>query len=98
MADIKVVRFFTGEDVLCEMISTDSTAIEIKNGIVIIPTAQEQITFTPYSPFSKKEETLVIDKDKVVFIATPEDDLLEHYKTVFNENKIVAPKQEIFTG
>lgn len=96
MANVKVVRFFTGEDVLLDLETNNPEHITFVNGIVIIPTANEQVTFTPYSPFSIKKESITVSKDKVVFIATPEEDLVEHYNTVFGN--IVAPKKEIFTG
>jgi len=96
MANVKVVRFFTGEDVLLNLEVVNDEHITFTDGIVIIPTANEQVTFTPYSPFSLKKEKISVSRDKVVFIATPEEDLVEHYNTVFGS--IVAPKKEIFTG
>ena len=92
MSEIKIVRMFTGEDVLCKVtIGTDKILIE--DAVVIVPTSQDSVQFVPYSPFTQKDSKLEIAHDKVMFISVPQNEFTNQHKQMFGG--IVAPDQKI---
>ena len=50
--------------------------------MVVVPTQQSSVQFVPYSPFSTKDP-LSINKDMVVFIAEPDNSLVNQHKKMF---------------
>jgi len=78
---VKVVRMLSGEDVLCECEDKD-TYLEVKDSVVIVPTQNQSVQFVPYSPFSTKD-ALQVNKDMVVFIASPDKSLEDQHKKMF---------------
>ena len=66
MIDAKLLRIVTGEEVIAEIISEDENTITIKNGLVVLPTAQ-QFGFAPWASVidtDRQEEThCVISND-----------------------------------
>lgn len=78
---VKVVRMLSGEDILCICEDKDHF-FEIKDGVVIVPTQNQSVQFVPYSPFTTKDP-LRLNKDMVVFVATPEKSLEDQHKKMF---------------
>lgn len=78
---VKIVRMLSGEDVLCDCEDKD-TFFEFENAVVVVPTQQSSVQFVPYSPFSTKDP-LSINKDMVVFIAEPDNSLVNQHKKMF---------------
>jgi len=93
MSDIKIVRMYTGEDVLCKLKKTGEGFVQIDEAVVIVPTQQNSVQFIPWSPFSEEKETITVSEDKVVFISEPRSDFVNQHKQMFGG--IVAPDQKI---
>ena len=93
MSDIKIVRMYTGEDVLCKLKKTGEGFVQIDDAVVIVPTQQNSVQFIPWSPFSDEKETITVAEDKVVFITEPRSDFVNQHKQMFGG--IVAPDQKI---
>ena len=82
---VKIVRMLSGEDILCELKSVDSSLNElvIDDAVVVVPTQNQSVQFVPYSPFTNKDP-ISINKDMVVFISTPETSLVNQHKKMFS--------------
>ena len=50
MADVKLIRLSSGEDVVATVLAREDQTITIKDAIVAVPTGQGQIGFAPWSP------------------------------------------------
>jgi hypothetical protein len=88
---VKVVRMLSGEDILCVCEDQDDT-IEIKDGVVIVPTQNQSVQFVPYSPFTTKDP-IQLNKDMVVFVADPDKSLQDQHKKMFGG--IITPESSI---
>jgi hypothetical protein len=93
MSEIKIVRLYTGEDVLCKLKRTGEGFIQLEDPVVIVPTQQNSVQFVPWSPFTEEDEVITVAEDKVVFVATPRSDFTNQHKQMFGG--IVAPDQKI---
>lgn len=78
---VKVVRMLSGEDVLCDC-EDNGNSFEFVNAVVVVPTQNQSVQFVPYSPFSTKDP-LTINKDMVVFVAEPDNSLVNQHKKMF---------------
>lgn len=78
---VKVVRMLSGEDVLCDC-EEHEDHFQFQDAVVVVPTQQSSVQFVPYSPFSKKDP-LKINKKMVVFVAEPDNSLLNQHKKMF---------------
>ena len=78
---VKIVRMLSGEDVLCDCEDKDHF-FEFQDAVVVVPTQQSSVQFVPYSPFSTKDP-LMINKDMVVFVAEPDNSLVNQHKKMF---------------
>ena len=92
MSEVKFVRVYTGEDVLCTITEHDDHIV-MEDPVVVIPTQQETVQFVPYSPFTDPDESIKLDKKFVVFIQDPRKDLKDHYKKLFS--KIITADNSI---
>ena len=92
MSEIKIVRMFTGEDVLCK-VTEGQDKIIIEDAVVIVPSSQESVQFVPYAMFCEKDVKLEISKDKVMFVAAPQNQFVNQHKQMFGG--VVAPDTKI---
>ena len=82
--NVKLVRFSFGQEVIGELIEEFDTYIIIKDALAAVPTGQGQLGFVPWAPIiSKTDNQLTIAKSFVVYIATPDDDVIKYHKSVF---------------
>ena len=91
---VKVIKMWTGEDVIADLITGDDSVVELKNPIVAIPAQQGQIGFAPWSPLVDKNAKLKVTRKYVVYIEDPQDDLVEQYNQMFG-NIATPPKKLI---
>jgi len=77
MADIKLVRLFTGEDIITRVTSTPSS-VTLSMPVLIIPTGDGKIQFAPYCHFT--EEDIVVKQEHVVFVVEPQKQLVDSYR------------------
>ena len=91
---VKLIRMWSGEDVIADLSEEKSDSIVITNPIVAIPAQQGQIGFAPWSPLVDKNATLKVTRKYVVYIEDPQDDLVEQYNQMFG-NIATPPKKLI---
>ena len=90
---IKLIRMWSGEDVIANLVKEDSESIIITDPIVAVPSQQEgQIGFAPWSPLHKKGKIKITEK-YVVYIGEPQEEIVEEYKTMFG--KISTPTKKL---
>ena len=93
--NVKVMRTNIGEEVIFTLINEEQSTIEIENPLVAMPNAQGQVGFGPWSFLQKKDTTLTIDRNFVVYICDAEDEIVENYEKIFNPDKIQTPSKKL---
>lgn len=84
MAEVKLIRMQSGEDVVAEIVKSDDTITTVKNAIVAIPTGQGQIGFAPWAPILDKSKNEVDVKNEfIVFIADVDEDIANQHKSMY---------------
>ena len=86
MQDVKILRMTTGEDVIAKVGENDQ-GVSLKQPFVIIPQQTApgkpiQLMMSLYNAFGKSD-TITVDKDKIVFMTEPKDDLLKSYQSKY---------------
>lgn len=86
MADVKLIRMQSGEDVVAEIVNGEkgSQITTIKNAIVAVPTGQGQIGFAPWAPILHKSKNEIEVKNSfIVFIAEVDEDVANQHKQMY---------------
>lgn len=76
MSNTKLVRLFSGEDILAKVISR-SDSVTLQEPILILPAGEGRIGFSPYCPFT--ESDITIKNEHVVFVVEPTTALSDNY-------------------
>ena len=83
--NVKLIRMWSGEDVIADQVGDLTDTIVIRNPIVAIPAGNGQMGFAPWSPLLKgKDEDLEVSKKYVVYIADTQDQIIEQYEQMFS--------------
>jgi len=90
MQDVKILRLVTGEDVIAKVGENDQ-GVSLNKAFVIIPQQTGpgkpiQLMMSLYNAFGKND-TITLDKDKIVFMTDPKDDILKSYEQ--NTSRII---------
>tara|TARA_B100000902_G_scaffold195544_1_gene186823 strand:+ start:355 stop:639 length:285 start_codon:yes stop_codon:yes gene_type:complete len=90
---VKLVRMWSGEDVIADIVKEDSDSIVITNPIVAVPSQQQgQIAFAPWSPLLKKDK-IEVTKKYLVYIGDPQEEIIEQYNSMFG--KLSKPTKQL---
>lgn len=83
--NVKLMRMWSGEDVVADLIEEKEDSVVICNPIVAVPAGQGQMGFAPWSPLLKeKGEELEITKNYIVYIAETQEEIVGQYKNMFS--------------
>mgnify|MGYP003117999184 CR=1 FL=1 len=82
--NVKVLRMNTGEEIIFTLVNEDENMIEVENALVAIPNTQGSIGFGAWSYLQKKNTTLAIDKQFIVYICDANDEVVENYEKIFS--------------
>ena len=90
MNEVKILRLTTGEDVIAKVGENDQ-GVSLSKPFVIIPQQAApgkpiQLMMSLYNAFGKND-TITLDKDKIVFMTDPKDDILKSYEQ--NTSRII---------
>ena len=90
MNDVKILRLSTGEDVIAKVGENDQ-GVSLNKAFVIIPQQTGpgkpvQLMMSLYNAFGKSD-TITLDKDKIVFMTDPKDEILKSYEQ--NTSRII---------
>ncbi len=101
--DLKIVRFFTGEDVIGEVLEVTEKTTKIRNPvrIVVIPSKENPkepgVALAPFTNWSKDKE-FVIYNHVIMCQMEPITDFINQYNSIFGgivmaDNKLILPGQ-----
>ena len=94
MIDVKLFRIATGEEVIAELLSQDDNFVTVKNGLVVIPTAQGGVGFAPWaSVIDRTIPELIIAKNHIVYIAEVDSQVKTKYNEIYG-SKLVVPDEK----
>ena len=83
--NVKLIRMWSGEDVIADFIEDTDQFIVISNPIVAIPTGNGQMGFAPWSPLLKdKDEKIEVKKSYVVYVADSQEQIVDQYEQMFS--------------
>ena len=90
---VKLIRMWSGEDVIADITKEDTDSITITDPIVAVPSqTQGQIAFAPWSPLHAKEKIKVTEK-YVVYMGEPQPEIIEQYNSMYG--KISTPTKKL---
>ena len=90
---VKLIRMWSGEDVITDIVEETNDSYVIENPIVAVPSPQEgRIAFAPWSPLLQKDE-LEVTRKYIVYIGDPQPNIIEQYNTMFS--KISTPTKKL---
>jgi hypothetical protein len=88
MAEIKLVKLTTGEEVLTKY-EVGSASITLHNPVKL-QLSQKGVAMIPLSPFMKENAKIVIDKTSVIYTVDPDEDVVNAYNQQFG-GIMIAP-------
>ena len=93
--NVKLIKMWTGEDVIADLIKETDDTIVIINPIVVVPGGQQgQVGLAPWSPLLKGKDTeLEVTKRYVVYINEPQEEFIDNYKQMFSP--IATPPKKL---
>ena len=90
---IKLIRMWSGEDVIADVIEENEYTITMENPIVAVPSQQPgQIAFAPWSPLHKKGK-IKVSEGYVVYMGEPQPEIIEQYNSMYG--KISKPTKKL---
>ena len=91
---VKLIRMWSGEDVIADIVEENTDSILITDPIVAVPSPQQgNIAFAPWSPLLAKGSGIEVTKKYVVYEANPQEDIIEQYNSMFG--KISKPTKKL---
>ena len=98
MSNVKILRLTTGEDVIADVGENDQ-GVSLNKPFVIIPQQKGpgqpiHLMMSLYNAFGKTD-TITLQKDKIVFMTEPKDDIKNNYEA--NTSKIITPTKGLIT-
>ena len=90
---VKLIRMWSGEDVIADITKEDTDSITITDTIVAVPSQKQgQIAFAPWSPLLQKDK-LEVTKKYIVYIGDPQEEIIEQYNSMFG--KLSKPTKKL---
>jgi hypothetical protein len=91
--NVKLIRMWSGEDVIADQVGDLTDTIVIRNPIVAIPAGNGQMGFAPWSPLLKdKNIDLEVSKKYIVYISEAQEQIVEQYEQMFSVIKSPSKK------
>ena len=91
--NVKLIKMWSGEDVVADVVSEDVAKVIIENPIVALPTSTGTLGFAPWSPLLVEKDTpLEVVCGYVVYINDPQESIVEQYEQQFSPIKTPSKK------
>ena len=91
--NVKLIRMWSGEDVVADLIEEKDDSIVICNPIVAVPAGNGQMGFAPWSPLLKgKNEELEVTRKYIVYMSETQEEIKEQYQEMFSVLKTPSKK------
>ena len=83
--NVKLIRMWSGEDVVADLIEEKEDTIVLTNPIVAIPNGQGTLGFAPWSPLLKDKGVPVeVKRSYTVYITEVQEDVVKQYEQMFS--------------
>ena len=80
---VKLIRMWSGEDVIADIVKEDTDSITFTDPIVAVPSQQQgQIAFAPWSPLLAQGNGIEVTKKYIVYIGDPQEEIIEQYNSM----------------
>ena len=90
---VKLIRMWSGEDVIADIVEENTDSVVITDPIVAVPSQQDgRIAFAPWSPLLQKDK-LEVTKKYIVYIGDPQEEIVEQFNKMFG--KISQPTKKL---
>ena len=87
---IELIRLQSNEMVVAEVVGESEGYLTLKDPVALVPTKEGEINFVPWSPLSERGTDIRMCTSKVVYYATPNEELVKNYKEIFST--IITPQ------
>ena len=76
---VKLIRMWSGEDVIADIVEENTDSIVITDPIVAVPSQEQgRIAFAPWSPLLQKDK-IEVTKKYIVYIGDPQAEIIEQF-------------------
>ena len=83
--NVKLIRMWSGEDVVADLVKETEDSITITNPIVAVPSGQGQMGFAAWSPLLEgRDVELEVTKKYVIYINMPQEQIVEQNNEMFS--------------
>ena len=90
---VKLIRMWSGEDVIADIVEENTDSVVITDPIVAVPSQEQgRIAFAPWSPLLQKDK-LEVTKKYIVYIGDPQAEIIEQFNSMFG--KISKPTKKL---
>ena len=94
--NVKLIRMWSGEDVVADLVKETDDSITISNAIVAVPSGNGNLAFAPWSPIIKRDNTEIeVTKKYVVYISETQDEIIDQYNQMYSPVETPPTKQLI---
>lgn len=93
MANTKVVRLTTGEEVICNVSEVEGH-LKLSDPLMLIPMQEGRLTFATWLPYNA-DDHVHVPLDKVVFAINPVEEMVSQYKDATGQVNIATPSSKI---
>ena len=91
--NVKLIRMWSGEDVVADLIEEKDDSVVICNPIVAVPAGNGQMGFAPWSPLLRgKNEELEVTRKYIVYMSETQEEIEEQYQEMFSVLKTPSKK------
>ena len=94
MAEVKLVRLQTGEELIAKTEKTDGK-YTLKNVAIVLPAGQGKIGLAPYMPYCEIEKGFEVKEQHVMFVVDPVTEFANEYSTNFGSGLVVPTSGEL---
>jgi hypothetical protein len=92
MANIVLIKFVSGEEVIADLISSGESAKVISDAVTLVYRQTENgkmtVGFAPFMPYA--EGTITLYDNSILAISQPQEDLKNEFNRIFGSGIVVA--------
>jgi hypothetical protein len=91
MADTKIVRLTTGEEIIAKVEDKGST-VKLNKGLLLIPMQEGKLSFATWLPYND-DESVEVNKEAIMFMINPVKQMADQYAQA--TGSVITPEQKI---
>ena len=80
----------SNEMVIFQLEEETDDYLTVRDPIVLMPSNDGNLSLVPWSPLSEEHTTVKVQRDKIIYYATPNEELIKNYKDIFST--IITPQ------